>query len=1037
MTSPGSVTPSPTTGPTPRAHRGWYRALRIAGYVVVGVELLYLVAANSFLNLKLLPLAFSNTNQIKASVASGWTLIPGRVHARHVRVTFQDYNLQFVIDVERAFLVIHLSELLHHTFHASHLRADGISFRMRHRVDPWSKHEPAVGAFPPIPEFTAPAVFEARAPEPPIRDSAYELWTIHLDDVDVGVKELWVQAFRYRGQGRARGQFQLEPARQLWVGPASLDLEPGLLSAGGYRVAPGLHGRIECVVHPFDVRVPDGMAVFRYISAHVRLDSPELDPQVYALLASPPAAQVSSTGGSLHLDLETRHGVFTQQSRLEVLQRGLQLRTPELELDAERVALQAGGEGVSAGEATLIIDRGTVKEPIALGYPPHIAHLSATVVSDHRDAARDFSFQEARLNEARLALGDSRWFNRWLKDKDFQLSGGGVSVLARGRYANSLIDADAVLETDGLGALLGSKHVRYAGGLLVRVMHVDPKELTGSLAADITGRSFRAELGDGQFALAGLRAHVFAKRDALGNALRGQAWLSALSSKSPELELNAPELSALVDSLQRPDGTQLTSFSVAIPKFMAEGRGARLTSAATARGTFAQSKNKPGKRLDFAATLLAPLARFGAEPTKTALTPRVEVHGALTSDAQGALSGRVSLLPAAWRVDAANMRFSGRSALAVDLDALDLEQHSGTVRAKLTSTGVTVGDTTQNANCAWSRIQVLDLDATAKLLARNTTSLSLHGELGQAELSWGDFTTRADIGIAARFEQGMIDSGGEAKLDLSFRHAAIQSGDGTKTGWSALARELDVTAELRRKDGKFTGTAQMSTQTAQGRIGMTRLSADVQAAFKVDSLDLALRTAHASGAVRLRNVALPNAPEPVSKWWADVQVDSLYGHAAQNLELGGTFRAQLRDATPGLAVLASEGSLPKWIPSAFPLRGLTVIGSMARRCRLTDIHLVELNGGPAVARGRLQSLPDGFHGALLLRLAGFQAISAGLDFDAEHSHVGLFNGDSWLADLNQKFDRKSDDAVKLVCPPDANQCTEDSAGGAEQASRSP
>jgi hypothetical protein len=204
----------------------------------------------------------------------------------------------------------------------------------------------------------------------------------------------------------------------------------------------------------------------------------------------------------------------------------------------------------------------------------------------------------------------------------------------------------------------------------------------------------------------------------------------------------------------------------------------------------------------------------------------------------------------------------------------------------------------------------------------------------------------------------------------------------------------------------------------------------------VDALDLAARTAHASGAVHLRNVALPNAPEPVSKWWADVQLDSLYGHAEQNLELGGTFRAQLRDATPGLAVLASEGSLPKWIPSAFPLRGLSVTGSLARRCRLTDIHLVDLSGGPAVARGRLQSVPDGFQGALLLRLAGFQAISAGLDFDADHTHVGLFDGDTWLAHLNQTFDRKSDDAVKLACPPDRNMCTEDTGSSASTESSS-
>jgi hypothetical protein len=1023
--------------PTQRVGGGWLRALKVLAWAFAGLELLYLIGANVFLNCNVLPMAFTGTNQVKTTIAGGWSIIPERVHVRKVRFTFQDHNLEFAIEVERAFVVIHLSELLHHTFHGSHLHGEGLSFRMRHRVDPWSKNDPAVGAFAPIPEFIAPAVFEAYVPEAPITDAKYDLWTIHLDDVDVGVKEAWVQAFRYQGKGRARGEFQLKPARRLWVGPASLDLEPGLLSAGAYRVAPGLHGHIDCTVHPFDVRVPQGMAVFRYISTHIRLDSPELDPQVYALFAGATGPQISSTAGSLHLDAETQHGVFTKESRLEIVQRGLQVRLPELEVDADRLALEAGMDGESGSQATLLVDRCVVKEPIALGYPPRIEHLSATVVSSNRDGAQDFSFKEARLGEARLSLVDSRWFNRWLKGESFELSGGGLSVLARGRYADSLVDADALLETDGLGATLGSKHVRYAGSVALKVTGVDPKKRTGSAAADVTGRAMRAQLGDGEFDLAGLRAHVSAHTDAKGKVIHGQASLSGLASKSSGMSVRAPNVNATVDSQELRDGRLVSHFSAVIPALTAEGSGARLTSAVTARGTLVQPKNKPEKQLELVATLLRTEARFGAEPMKTAATPRVEVHAALTSDASGALSGKLSLLPAAWRVDMANMRFSGQSALGVQLAALDLARHSGQVEAKLSSTGVTLGDTTQNANCAWSRVQVLDLDAKAKLLARNTSSVSLKGELGQTELSWGDFTTHADIGLAASFEQGFSAQDGEGTVNLSFRNAAIQSGDGGNNGWSATAPEIDLAAKLAQKQDKLAGSAKVSTAGVKGRIGATRLSTDMQADFKVDVLDLKARTAHTSGAVHLRNVALPNAAEPVSKWWADVQLDSLYGHAEQNLELGGTFRAQLRDATPGLAVLASQGSLPKWVQSAFPLRGLTVTGSLARRCRLTDIHLVDLSGGPAVARGRLQSLPDGFQGALLLRLAGFQAISAGLDFDANHTHVGLFDGDAWLARFDESFNHKSDNAVKLACPVVTNKCSADtgsSAGSSQQSS---
>ncbi len=112
--------------------------------------------------------------------------------------------------------------------------------------------------------------------------------------------------------------------------------------------------------------------------------------------------------------------------------------------------------------------------------------------------------------------------------------------------------------------------------------------------------------------------------------------------------------------------------------------------------------------------------------------------------------------------------------------------------------------------------------------------------------------------------------------------------------WPALG----VQATLTRSSGVLSGVATLSAAKARGRIGATQLSTDLGADFKLDALNLIARTAHASGAVHVRNAALPNVPDPVSNWWADIRLDSLFGRASENLELGGTFRASLRDATP-------------------------------------------------------------------------------------------------------------------------------------------
>ncbi|MES1179410.1 MAG: hypothetical protein ABUL62_34155 [Myxococcales bacterium] len=1002
----------------------WFRVLRGVSVAVLGLWLLYLIGANAFLNFNLLPLAFESTNQVNASIRGGWSVIPGRVHVKGARVTFQDHNVQFSIDMQRGFLVLALRELTQRSFHVLQLRGEGIAFRTRSRIDPWDKNEPWVGALPPIPEFSSPAVVEAYVPEAQIPDAEYNLWKVRFDDVDVGVTELWAQQFRYKGRGRARGKFQLKPARELWVGPATLDLEPGLLSAGTYRVAPGLHGHIDCTVHPFDVRPVHGLEPMKFISARVRLDAPALDPQVYALFGGEPAPRVSSASGSLHVDLETRHGVLTPQSQVDVVQRGFELRVGQGDLDAAQLELHVRVDETAGSRATLLIERATVKEAIAPGHPPHIEHLDVSVLSSNRDTARDFELKEVRLGEARMALGDASWLNRWLKGPKFSLTSGGVSLLARGRYQDSLIDGDAILESNGVAALIADQRVHYAGALTVSVEHADPKRFTGNAVADLSGHAMQAQLGQGDLQVAGLQAHVSVSRDTSGNEMQGRAKLWNLSTTNAGFVVQAPEVTAEARSELGPDGVQLTHFNAQIPALIATGRGARLTTAAQARGTLAKQKNRVEQSLEVWADLLKPRAQVGASPVKTATTQRVALHAALRNDARGALTGKLDLSPAAWTVVAGNLRFSGKSALEAKFAELDLARNSGHVDGRLSSTGVTLGDTTQNADCPWTRVQALTLDGTAHLLERGDAEYALTGDLRQSEVAWGDFLTRGDIAIAARFGQGLFERDGKGTLEVKLHNASLQSGAGGDKGWAANVPALGVQANLVRTSGQLSGAATLSAEQAKGRIGATKISTDLTADFKLDALDVLARTAHASGAVHVRNAALPNVPDPVSKWWADIKLDSLFGRASENLELGGTFRASLRDATPGMAVLASQGSLPKWVASAFPLRDLTVTGSLARRCRLTDIHLVEVSGGPAVARGRLQSLPDGFQGALLVRLAGLQAVSAGLDFDAQHTSFGMFDGDAWLERFERFFDRKSDAATKLVCPPDPGLCTD-------------
>ncbi len=255
----------------------------------------------------------------------------------------------------------------------------------------------------------------------------------------------------------------------------------------------------------------------------------------------------------------------------------------------------------------------------------------------------------------------------------------------------------------------------------------------GKAVADLSGHALQAESGGGVLRVAGLQAHVALQRDDRSNALHGQAKLWNVITSRAGFLVTAPAVTAQAVSEQGADGVQRTHFNAEIPALTATGRGARLTTAAQARGTFAQQKNQLEQSLEVWANLLKPRAQVGENPVKVASTPRVALHAALQTDARGVLNGKLDLSPAAWTVVAGNLRFSGLSELSAQLSDLDLAHNSGRVAARLNSSGVTLGDTTQNADCPWSRVQSLTLDGAAHFLARGDAEYSLTGDLRQSE----------------------------------------------------------------------------------------------------------------------------------------------------------------------------------------------------------------------------------------------------------------------------------------------------------------
>jgi len=140
-----------------------------------------------------------------------WSIVPGRVHAQGLVLTVQDHVQQFRLAIDDVSVNIALGQLLDRTFHATHLRADGITFAMRRRLAPGKITQealrglPAIDGLPPIPQ--KPYDVDDQIP-----DERYKLFSVWLEDIEGrDVRMVWFDKLRLEGTAQVAGAFYLKP----------------------------------------------------------------------------------------------------------------------------------------------------------------------------------------------------------------------------------------------------------------------------------------------------------------------------------------------------------------------------------------------------------------------------------------------------------------------------------------------------------------------------------------------------------------------------------------------------------------------------------------------------------------------------------------------------------------------------------------------------------------------------------------------------------------------------------------------------------
>ena len=259
--------------------------------------------------------------RIEYASASGW--FPWDVRVSGFELRNRDPNVEFYFRLDEARLSFSVLGLLSHELHFTRVRGSGLDYRLRIRPDPSLKAPEHFAALAPIPGFPERPLIAKENPVArpgpgqspgPAASSASESsssrpFRLNFDNLHIdGVRQVWIDIYRYRGQGTLDGSFNILAHRHAQVGPARLALSGGDLTLGKHVIARRAAFEVNGVIRQYDPRQLRGNAVWPQISGRIRLDGPlaGLEFLNYFIDGEP---RLSGGSGTAHLAVDVEKGI--------------------------------------------------------------------------------------------------------------------------------------------------------------------------------------------------------------------------------------------------------------------------------------------------------------------------------------------------------------------------------------------------------------------------------------------------------------------------------------------------------------------------------------------------------------------------------------------------------------------------------------------------------------------------------------------------------------------------------------------------------
>ncbi|MBP7147405.1 MAG: hypothetical protein KBD01_07655 [Acidobacteria bacterium] len=424
---------------------------------VVAAEFAYIALANPFLAL-VVPRLVGHSGRADVDWTRAWTVWPGRVELRGVEVTVESIAARWALHLDRASVDVDLFALGRLELRVGRLRGDGLAFRLRSRIRDLAGR--AVG------ENVLPEVRDLPG-EPPAQPRRGR-WTYMLADVAVErVAEIWIEEYRWRGDGRLSGTLFRRSPRRAELAPARLDVARGALRLGDDLIARTLAGSVEAAISPFDPLRERGKLLLDHLDGRLGCRG-ELASLGFLnfYLGGTDWIELGRGEGALSAEVRVRRGQFAPDSRFEVESRSFGARIVDLLARGPGRARWTVSEraGEPVGEVELVLGRFEMARvgrarPEVRGDGLRVSGRSRSLRVD-----RAFTDLETLFEMPRATIPDLTIVNDYLPpDAGLAVTAGSARVSARlAAPADGPARGEFVVKAEGLAADAAGARARCA-----------------------------------------------------------------------------------------------------------------------------------------------------------------------------------------------------------------------------------------------------------------------------------------------------------------------------------------------------------------------------------------------------------------------------------------------------------------------------------------------------------------------------------------------------------------------------------------------